>query len=230
MALNALTIVMPLILSFDKKVHFYKKWKHIFLGILGTATVFIIWDVLFTRQGVWRFNEEYLIGVNILNLPLEEWLFFITVPYACVFVYECIKSYFHFEWSEKKLVRISLILSVFFLLVSVIFFSKTYTSVTAFLCATMLLLHVFRFRAQVLAYFFVAYLISVIPFLLVNGVLTSNPVVIYNNEENLAIRLFTIPIEDLAYSFLLLLMNVSILEWSRNRQFSTFTKRLKAVK
>jgi lycopene cyclase domain-containing protein len=54
----------------------------------------------------------------------------------------------------------------------------------------------------------VAYLIILIPFLIVNGLLTAIPVVLYNDNENLGIRLYTIPIEDIFYGMLLVMMNV----------------------
>jgi lycopene cyclase domain-containing protein len=50
-----------------------------------------------------------------------------------------------------------------------------------------------------LSHFYWMYLISLIPFFIVNGILTSFPVVSYDNTENLAIRLFTIPFEDSFY-------------------------------
>ena len=56
-----------------------------------------------------------------------------------------------------------------------------------------------------------------IPFFLVNGVLTGSfirdEIVWYNNAANLGFRIGTIPIEDFFYAMLLLLSNISIFEW-----------------
>lgn len=56
------------------------------------------------------------------------------------------------------------------------------------------------------------YLIHLLPFVIINGILTALPVVSYNNLYNSGIRLGTIPVEDLVYSMLMLLMNVAIYE------------------
>ncbi|MGC9342869.1 MAG: lycopene cyclase domain-containing protein [Bacteroidales bacterium] len=56
-----------------------------------------------------------------------------------------------------------------------------------------------------------------IPFLIVNGILTGSfieeEIVWYNDMENLSFRIFTIPVEDMFYGMLLILMNVSIYEY-----------------
>lgn len=91
--INFLTILFPLILSFDKRVRFYEKWKYIFPGLFITGLLFLIWDYLFTVYEVWSFNPAYIMGLYILDLPLEEILFFITVPFACIFIYECLNYY-----------------------------------------------------------------------------------------------------------------------------------------
>ena len=51
---------------------------------------------------------------------------------------------------------------------------------------------------------FRTFLVSLIPFFLVNGFLTgsySEPIVIYNSDEIINFRILNIPIEDFFYSF-----------------------------
>lgn len=61
-----------------------------------------------------------------------------------------------------------------------------------------------------------AYVISLIPFLIVNGVLTGTgidgEIVWYNKLHNMGLRLVTIPIEDTIYSLLMLLITTHVFE------------------
>jgi lycopene cyclase domain-containing protein len=65
--------------------------------------------------------------------------------------------------------------------------------------------------------FLISYAICLIPFLIVNGFLTAIPVVIYNDAENLGIRIYTIPFEDSFYGMLLVMMNIVIFEKVKSR-------------
>ncbi|MCX8474030.1 MAG: lycopene cyclase domain-containing protein, partial [Sediminibacterium sp.] len=60
------------------------------------------------------------------------------------------------------------------------------------------------------------YPVLLIPFFIVNGILTGSglesPIVWYNNAENLAIRLRTIPVEDIFYGLELILLNIYFFE------------------
>jgi lycopene cyclase domain-containing protein len=205
----------PLALSFDKKVAFYKKWKYLFPVMLFPALFYITWDIFFTSKGVWSFNENYITGIKLVNLPIEEVLFFFVVPYCCLFIYECIGTYFP-NLKTKTFGDTLLKLLVLLLLVTgIIFYNKYYTSwalifTAVFIALIYLLRNYFEtFNATV---FIIAYIVILIPFLIVNGFLTAIPVVLYNNAENLGIRIYTIPFEDIFYGMLLILMNVAIYE------------------
>ncbi|MGN7987888.1 lycopene cyclase domain-containing protein [Pedobacter sp. 22226] len=211
--INLAVIFFPLVLSFDKKVHFFSKWKFIFPAILITGVMFLIWDMLFTKLNVWSFNPDYLIGINLMGLPLEEMLFFLTVPYACVFIYECLNVYF----PKNHLQKYSLALSNLFLglCVAMLFFgySKWYTCINfGFLLLVLGYVEYLNVKFRFMYKFYRAYFVSLIPFYIVNGFLTAIPVVMYNNKENLGFRVGTIPFEDHFYLMGLLLMNVYLYE------------------
>ena len=87
--IDGLTIIGPLLLSFDKKVAFYKDLKPLFLSLFVMMLVFVPWDVAFTEYQIWGFNEQYLSGIYIFNLPIEELLFFIVVP-SCLLLFPII--------------------------------------------------------------------------------------------------------------------------------------------
>lgn len=171
----------------------------------------------FTHLKVWGFNARHLSGIEIINLPIEEVLFFITIPYACMFTYDLIKIYLKISINVNYLKKITFSIAVALVILSLFNYDKLYTSVTFLLTAIFLLLHLFLFKSDYLGHFYIAYcLIYFFPFLIVNGILTgtmlTEPVVWYNNLENLGIRIFTIPVEDFIYGMLLYLSNITIYE------------------
>lgn len=216
----AASLAGPLALSFDKKVAFYKNWKYLFPGLLFTALVFITWDVYFTAWGVWSFNEMYNTGLKLGNLPVEEILFFLVIPYDCVFIYECIRVYYPGLNNNPVASWFLQLLAIILFITGIIHYDRLYTSRT-FLFTAIFIGFIFigrkygkRFHAL---YFLVSFLIILIPFLLVNGVLTVLPVIEYNDAENLGIRIFTIPIEDTVYGMLMVMINVVIYEALKKR-------------
>ena len=184
------------------------------------AILYIIWDSYFTSRGVWSFNPDYITGINYFGLPIEEILFFFIVPYCCVFIYECIRCYFPGIKETKATNDFLKALAALLLIFGLIFHQKSYTA------STFLLLSVFigiffvlkkYFQAFNSSVFIISYAIILIPFLVVNGFLTALPVVLYNDNENLGIRIYTIPFEDIFYGMLLIFLNILIFEKLRNR-------------
>jgi lycopene cyclase domain-containing protein len=218
LVLNIASVLFPFILSFDKKVAFYKLWKYLFPSMFISGVFFILCDMLFTSQGVWGFNPEYITGIYVYNLPLEEVLFFVCVPYSCVFIYEVLNAYVKRDVLGICAKKISILISILSLTACIVFFDKTYTIVNAGICLALVLFATFFYKFRNLGRFYLAYLVSLVPFLICNGILTSLPIVTYNNDENMAIRLFTIPVEDVFYCLSLLLSTVLLMQYFKNRK------------
>ncbi|MEM9417369.1 MAG: lycopene cyclase domain-containing protein [Bacteroidota bacterium] len=219
--LDLLTISIPLLRSFEPRIAFYKQWTAWLPAILLTGTFFIVWDVWFTHWQIWGFNERYLLGIYCWGLPLEEWLFFVAVPYACLFLYETIQLLVKRNWLApyQKLLTGLLILGL--VGVGIMHRGQAYTATTCGLTAAFLGFHYFYVRRPYLSQFYMAYLVMLIPFFIVNGILTGSwieePVVWYNDQANLGIRWGTIPIEDVGYGFLLILMNLTLYKARQKR-------------
>ena len=58
-------------------------------------------DIVFTKLQIWSFNNDYVSGLYLFKLPIEEWLFFIVIPFCCVFIYESINYFFSFDKNFK---------------------------------------------------------------------------------------------------------------------------------
>jgi lycopene cyclase domain-containing protein len=221
LTIDLLTISVPFLASFYSKAPFYKKWKYLSVAILIPALLFILWDEFFTRIGVWGFNPYYLSGIYVGSLPIEEILFFICIPYSCVFIYFALnhlvkKDLFYFQQDI-----ISSVLAVGLIVVGAFSMNKAYTASTFILCGVFIAFHLLKLRSRYISRFYFAFLVVLIPFFIVNGILTGSfipgEVVWYNNDENLNMRIGTVPVEDIFYGMLLILLNVTIFEWLQRK-------------
>lgn len=223
--INIGTILFPFLFSFEKKVSYYKWWKFLLPSLIITATVFLTWDYFFTLNGVWGFSETYTTGINIAGLPIEEILFFITVPYASIFIYAFVnKLWPNTPLLDKAQKYISYTILIIAIVVLIFNYDKAYTALNCGYAIVLLSLQLFVVKGAYMGKFYRFYFWHLIPFFIVNGILTGTgidkEVVWYNNNENLGIRMGTIPVEDSLYSLSLMLMNITILEYLKAR----FTK------
>lgn len=219
--LNIASFIVPFVYSFEKKMHFIRLWKSVFLSISIVGIFFIVWDIIFTRIGVWGFNPDYHIGLNLAGLPIEEILFFICIPYASIFTHYAFLYFFkNTKLSDKLTKYISIVLLFIAIIVLFYAYPKKYTTVTFIVFILLMVFSLWK-KTPVLSQFFITFLIILIPFFMVNGILTGsfieNEVVWYNNNENLNIRLFTIPVEDAVYAFNMLYPSILLIEFFKNK-------------
>lgn len=219
--INAASVSIPFIAGFDKRLKFYREWRFVFPAMLLTMVVFIPWDMLKTSLGVWGFNPKYITGIYIGNLPLEECLFFLAIPYACIFTYYSINYIIKSDILKPYSGLIFKISGIILIITGVVFYQRLYTTITFLSTGTFLLLHAYIFKKEYSGRFLRMYAITLFPFFIVNGFLTGmmiqQEVVYYNDSENLGIRLGTIPVEDMVYGLLMLFMNISWYEFLKKR-------------
>lgn len=219
--LNLGSLTVPFLYSFHPRMRFIRHWKAILASTAVVASFFLIWDAWFTARGIWGFNSVYYLGYTLLQMPIEEWLFFFCIPYASLFIHFGLEYYFP-KWElPKGLVRFLTILGI--VVAALLLFvasNKAYTFWNA-LVLLLVLLWAYWKELPLLRRFYISFLLILIPFFMVNGVLTGsfieNEVVWYNNAQNLGIRLGTIPIEDIGYCFSMLFTNLILFERWRKK-------------
>lgn len=229
--IDILCIAVPLAASFHRLSPFYKEWRHYLPANMLVAAFFLVWDALFTDMGIWGFNEVYITGIKIYNLPIEEVLFFICIPYACTYTYYVISTHVKIKPTVTPL-YISRILILLLTVVALFNTGRLYTSVT-FLLLSLLLIYLLMSKAGIPRGFYTTYLLMLIPFFISNGLLTGSwlnePIVWYNDNHNLGIRIGTIPVEDAFYAMLMLMMNISGYEWLKSKAVLFELRKLKTA-
>ena len=223
--LNLGSVSVPFLYSFHPRLKLHKRFLWIFISILLTMFIFIPWDVIFTMSGIWGFNDTYFLGCKFLSLPIEEWLFFICIPFACVFTHYALLLYFpNLKVNKTTAKKISIVLILLLFILAVVNYDKWYTVINFGLAIPLTLL-VYKYNTLLLQQFFLTFLVMLIPFFIVNGILTGSfiedQVVWYNNAENLGIRMATIPVEDSIYAYSMILCNLFLTELFVNKYYNT---------
>jgi lycopene cyclase domain-containing protein len=215
--LNLGSVSVPFLYSFHPRLQLHKRFLWIFISILLTMVIFIPWDVIFTLHKIWGFNDTYFLGTKFLSLPIEEWLFFICIPFACVFTHYALLLYFpNLKLNKTSTKWISNGLMALLFVIAVVNYDKWYTVIN-FSLAIPLTYLVYTYNIKLLQHFLLTFLVMLIPFFIVNGILTGSfiedQVVWYNNAENLGIRMGTIPVEDSIYAYTMILCNLFLTEF-----------------
>ncbi len=207
------SLLVPLLRSFEQRIFFIGNWRALLAGIFVMILVFIPWDIAFTRHGVWGFSPVHVSGAYIAGLPLEEWMFFVVIPYCVVFSYEVIRYFFPNTLFPKLSLWLSVIIGAGLVATGLMNTDRIYTFIVMLLAGALMIVQpILKSHKTWLSHFFVTYAITLIPFFIVNGVLTRIPVVWYDNAENLGIRLTSIPIEDSAYFMAMMLIVLPVYE------------------
>ncbi len=224
---NFLTVIICFIASFDKRIRFNRYFLTFLISSSLIAIPFIFWDIWFTEHGIWWFDLQYTLGFTLAGLPIEEILFFYCIPFACVFTYFCLDKFFNLSWANAFNNIIVFLSSIVCVLMALLHPDKTYTFVTALVTlGTLVYLH-FIAKCTWIGQASFVFGILMLGFFPVNGVLTGtgipSPIVNYNPDKFLGIRMWTIPVEDAVYGYSQFLWNIFAFKKIKQRFFPSIT-------
>lgn len=214
-------VSLPVLLSFENRVRFVRHWPRALLSALLVGIPFAVWDALAAFRGDWAFEAVHTWEPRLFGLPWEELLFFLLVPFACLFVWRSLKAclperLFHappWLWPAGAAMALS---------GAVFAWPRFYTAtLLGFTGLFMVLLAGPWRRAAEQSHFWLTQILCVFPFLIVNGFLTALPVVTYSPAAILGLRLGTIPVEDFLYSFVLVGANLLVFQSLESRGSKT---------
>lgn len=84
-------LCVQLFLEHKFHLHLYKSRKERFIIPLIFFVIGIAWDSFAVARGHWSFNMDKLLGIKIGYLPIEEYLFFLIIPYSILTIYRVLK-------------------------------------------------------------------------------------------------------------------------------------------
>lgn len=85
-----LAVSIPFLASFYPPLKFWRNRDALIRSIALIVVIFGIWDIIATARKHWFFNPEGVWPARIINLPVEEILFFVIIPFCCIFTWEAI--------------------------------------------------------------------------------------------------------------------------------------------
>lgn len=209
---NLIVMVGPVVSQCNRQIKQVSHWR---LKLLTNGIVmipYIIWDILVTGSH-WWFNETYTLDFRLFGLPIGEWLFFITVPYGCLLVWETLPDA-KLSTPLRSLRHVRTVLYAV-LPIGVWIFStgKQYTGLVLFCVGLIGLADTLLGTDLLLQSKTYVYLVIVSVLIMIfNGYLTARPVVLYGEAYQIGYRILTIPIEDCGYGFTLMLFNAMLYE------------------
>ncbi len=197
-----LVIAGPLAFSFEPRLHFWTHWPALFLATALTGIFYLFWDAVVVKRGDWTFNPRFTGTFRLWGLPIGEYLFFVAVPYACLFVFEVILEFLGSTtwWTVRP---ITLFAGALVMVVGAWFVRHLGYTFLAFLSVAVFL-STLGFARPALAgqsEFWIWFGFCFVAFSVVNGLYTALPTIWYNPKAFMGIRIGPIPLEDFFYNF-----------------------------
>ncbi len=211
LAFDAVVLLPVLVLSLRRSTFFLPRWPAAFAALTLTAIPFLVWDAVVTGRH-WWFNDRYLLGPRLGPLPIEEVLFFVAMPFACLFSWRTL----FWKADASKLPVVAVVPWLLLLplgLAGWLFGWPEYTSLAIGAVGLSAVVDLALGGGLVRTPRFLAFLVFVLVLTAgFNGYLTWRPIVQYDPRYQLDLRVLTTPVEDFIYGLALVVSTSAIFE------------------
>jgi lycopene cyclase domain-containing protein len=87
-------LIFSVFLQWKNKIGLYNSWKQRISTVLILLIVGVAWDSFAVYSHHWYFDYSAsgLTGIKIGNLPIEEYMFMLVLPYFIITVYKTINK------------------------------------------------------------------------------------------------------------------------------------------
>ena len=100
--LMAACVAITLPLEFLLRARVYRRLPLMLPSIAVVVVIFGAWDLLGIAREHWTYNPEFITGINLGILPLEELVFFIVIPLCALLSYEGVSTVLRFFANRKR--------------------------------------------------------------------------------------------------------------------------------
>ena len=210
---NLAVFIPVLILSFTTDVKPHRHWRAFLGAFLLVCVPFILWDAWAVYAGHWDFNSIYVTSPRFIYLAVEEILFFITVPFAMMYVWGVVRKHIVDRevatWWPLALLSATAGIAAALL---IWYWNNGYTRAAMF--ATLIAVIIVGCSRLVFTARFWSFQIILLGlFILANWFLTALPIIMYSSDAIIGIRILTIPIEDFFFNFALINLFLVTFNW-----------------
>lgn len=206
----AATVAVPLVLSLMPwRLRWSgQEWRRLTQVFLLVSLPFVLLDVYSHASGWWAYNPDFVTGFRSMGLPLEEIMFFIVVPFACLYLFSAVARMARSEqlrrpWHWRLVLGMLIVGALTLALIE----PRERTLFDVFVFVLVATVGWIKPPSRVEILWLGA---VVLLFLIVNTILTALPVVTYDATFGSRYRIGTIPFEDVLYNFSFLVLCLGV--------------------
>lgn len=85
-------LLVSIFLHWEYKLKIFKSRSHAFTFFTFLFLVGAVWDYIAISRGHWSYGEKFLLGPHFASIPIEDYSFFLVLPYFGLVLWKFIEQ------------------------------------------------------------------------------------------------------------------------------------------